>query len=345
MSLRRTRLAFALLALLPSAAFAEPPDPNAFYRLSTKWRGADMPLDVFNGGGKDGMTHLAPKTNATGQLWRFAPAGGGFYRLTTKFKGNDTCLDVINGGPRDNQPEFRPCGDFSGQLWRLAGDGRWTRLKTKFKGGGMCLDIINGGGDDGQPQLRDCGDFSGQLWKLTRASDAPVSSVANTNTFKHPRHRDARLDVCWSWSVKDCGKRVADWWCKKHRWMGAADFKPAKADGHTEFIGSKESCNDPGCTGFEYITCRDHLPMGQVYANPVGSLGDGGRRLDVCLQFGKNCGEPAAQAFCEKRSYRRWVYFEADEPGGGGGKTITLGSREKCDGPHCTAFNVITCAD
>ncbi len=61
--------------------------------------GAGMPLDVFNGGGKDGMTRLAPKTNATGQLWRFAPAGGGFYRLTTKFKGTDLCLDVINGGP------------------------------------------------------------------------------------------------------------------------------------------------------------------------------------------------------------------------------------------------------
>ncbi len=128
--------------------------------------------------------------------------------------------------------------------------------------------------------------------------------------------------------------------------MGAAAFKPGKADGHTEFIGSKESCNDPGCTGFETITCKDHLPMGQVFANPVGSFEQGdARRLDVCLQFGKNCGAPAAQAYCERRNYKRLVYFEADEPGGGGGKTITLGSREKCNGAHCTAFNIITCAN
>lgn len=341
-----TSLALLCLLVFAPAVRADDPDPNDYYRLSTKWRGPDMPLDVFNGGDKDGMTHLMPKTDATGQFWRFAPLGNGMFKLTTKFKGTDSCLDITNGGPRDNQPVFRPCGSFSGQAWKLVPDGPWVRLKTKFRGDGMCLDIINGGADDGQPQLRACGNFTGQAWRLTRVKDAPNESVANTNTFEKPRHRDNRLDLCWSWSVKDCGQRVADWWCRKHRWMGASNFKPGKADGRTEFIGSNESCNDPGCMGFESITCRDHLPKEQVFANPPGSIQSGdARRLDVCLQYAKNCGAPVAQAFCERKNFRRWVYWEAAPPGEGGGKTITIGSREKCDGGHCAGMNVITCAN
>lgn len=345
---RPVRICLALLFAAASAplASAAEPDPNEYYRLSTKWRGPDLPLDVVNGGAKDGLTRLAPKSNATGQYWRFAPLGNGFFKMTTKFKGTNMCLDVNNGGARDNQPEFRACGGFSGQAWKLVPEGPWLRLKSKFRGDGMCLDIINGGGDDGQPQLRGCGNLTGQAWKLTRVRDAPNQSVANTNTFENPRHRDNRLDFCWSWSVKECGQRVADWWCKKRRWMGASAFKPGNAGGRTEFIGSNESCNDPGCTGFESITCRDHLPHDEVFANPVGSARQGDeRRLDVCLQYGSNCGAPVAQEYCRRLNFRRWVYWEAAPPGEGGGKTITLGSKEKCNGGHCAAMNIITCAN
>ena len=212
----------------------------------------------------------------------------------------------------------------------------------------MCLDIYNGGADDGQPYLKPCGDFSGQAWRLTKTSDAPQrADVGDTVTFRFPRHRDDPVDFCWSWATKDCGQRVADWWCKKQRFRGTADFKAGRAQGRTAFLGSKENCNDPGCTGFESLTCRGKLSSGvqgrkQVFANPIVSTE---RRLDFCLEFGKNCGAPVAEAFCKAEGFSRWVYFEGDEPGDPAKRTITLGSKQKCNGEGCVAMNIITCDD
>ena len=72
------------------AASAEMPGPDVYYRLSTSFRGADQALDVFNGGDKDNLTHLARRKNVTGQFWSFAPIGDGTYRLTTQFRGRTT---------------------------------------------------------------------------------------------------------------------------------------------------------------------------------------------------------------------------------------------------------------
>jgi hypothetical protein len=38
-------------------------------------------------------------------------------------------------------------------------------------------------------------------------------ALAQDKTFKKPRIDDVRLDWCWSWKVKDCGKKVADTFC------------------------------------------------------------------------------------------------------------------------------------
>jgi hypothetical protein len=146
-------------------------DTRYYYRLTTRFRGGDMCLDVFNGGAMNNMTHLVSCGDYSGQYWRLSgPDAGGWYRLSTSFRGPEMCLDVFNGGQYDNQLHLTGCGDYSGQFWRLSGPdaGDWYRLSTSFRGPETCLDIFNGGQYDNQPHLTGCGDYSGQFWKLTR---------------------------------------------------------------------------------------------------------------------------------------------------------------------------------
>ena len=121
MTSRIVRLLAALVtgfALVGGAQAAEP-DVGVYHRLSTEFRGADLPLDVFNGGAKNNRTHLSKSGDFSGQLWRLSPAGGGFYKLTTQFRGKDQCLDIYNGGPNNNQPHLTGCANLTGQKWKL----------------------------------------------------------------------------------------------------------------------------------------------------------------------------------------------------------------------------------
>src|SRR5712671_2658541 len=93
----------AFLVWLPASSSAQTPDPNFYYRLSTQFRGTNMPLDVFNGGPKNNMTHLQRLQNVTGQFWKFSPTGDGPYRMTTLLRGANMCLDIFNGGTTNNQ--------------------------------------------------------------------------------------------------------------------------------------------------------------------------------------------------------------------------------------------------
>jgi hypothetical protein len=164
--MRNWVLAAACLAglVLATPSWAQSPDSNVYYKLSTQFRGTGMPMDVFNGGAKNNQARLDNNQDVTGQYWRFVPAENGSYRLTTKFRGPNMCLDI---NPPTNRPELRACGNYTGQFWQLRPDGKWTRLTTTFRGANMCLDIDPG---SNQPELRPCGNYTGQFWALSRTS-------------------------------------------------------------------------------------------------------------------------------------------------------------------------------
>jgi hypothetical protein len=110
----------SIVALVASTITAQAFDTGVYYRLSTQFRGPGISLDVFNGGVKNNMTHLAPASDYSGQHWRLTPAGNDYYRLKTMSRGEDMCLDVFNGGPKNNQVHLRRCADYSGQIMALA---------------------------------------------------------------------------------------------------------------------------------------------------------------------------------------------------------------------------------
>ena len=161
----RIGLAGAALILAASTSAAAI-DLRFYHKLSTDFRGIDMPLDIYNGGPKNNRAHLAPAANVSGQLWRLTPANGP-YRLSTQFRGAAMCLDVMNGGPNNNMVHLAPCGNYSGQFWRLNEEREGVyRLTTEFRGPGMCLDVVNGGPNNNDARLAPCGNYSGQFWTV-----------------------------------------------------------------------------------------------------------------------------------------------------------------------------------
>jgi hypothetical protein len=166
-------------------------------------------------------------------------------------------------------------------------------------------------------------------------------AIAQDKTFQQPRIDDVRLDWCWSWAVKDCGQRVADIFCQRRHYTSVKDFRAEKAGGHTRFIGSNESCNDPGCLGFSYITCTGSIsanPAFREFANPAY----GGFRLDRCREWGVNCGAPVATAFCQQNGYSSFKYFRTDA-GPSGVPTKLIGTNQVCNQSFCRGFQIIVC--
>lgn len=67
---------------------------------------------------------------------------------------------------------------------------------------------------------------------------------------------------------------------------------------------------------------------------------DPGLPLDWCLDWGKNCGKPAADLFCRHRGYRTAVGFGK---AAGAGPTKLLKTGELCRNPSCDGFSYIVC--
>ena len=158
--------------------------------------------------------------------------------------------------------------------------------------------------------------------------------------FDKPRFFDERLDWCMSWG-KDCGQPVADNFCKRRRLTGARAFEPDANIGRaspTRLMGSNQVCNQALCTGFQHIVCHGPIPSERVFANPAWN----GHRLDVCLNWAKDCGKPPADKFCQSNGYASAFHFVVDATPTGV-STRLIGSNQICSEKFCTGFQMIVC--
>ena len=62
-------------------------------------------------------------------------------------------------------------------------------------------------------------------------------------------------------------------------------------------------------------------------------------RLDNCWMLGKNCGQEAADKYCQIQGYQRATRFQLENAS----PTQTLVG-QRCTGSHCIAFKSITCS-
>ncbi len=68
-------------------------------------------------------------------------------------------------------------------------------------------------------------------------------------------------------------------------------------------------------------------------------------RLNYCLNWGKDCGAPAAQAWCAAQGFDRASGFKIDENIGALFPTLVLGESRVCAKFVCDGFREITCAN
>lgn len=79
----------------------------------------------------------------------------------------------------------------------------------------------------------------------------------------------------------------------------------------------------------------------QLYERPqVGAANMNGLRLDWCLAWERDCGKPAADAFCKEQGYDAARSFEPHKTGA---LTWLAGDEQICSGAQCTALAQVVC--
>jgi hypothetical protein len=79
----------------------------------------------------------------------------------------------------------------------------------------------------------------------------------------------------------------------------------------------------------------------QTFAKPK----ENGVRVDWCLNWGSQCGRPAADRFCQAKGFPQSNDFVEDvDVGSTGISTLVTGTNQICRGGYCDAFTYITCA-
>lgn len=64
-------------------------------------------------------------------------------------------------------------------------------------------------------------------------------------------------------------------------------------------------------------------------------------RLDFCSHAGRDCGQPAADLFCQQMGFERAAAWTPSGPVGG--RTLIFGNGMLCEGPQCASFATIQC--
>jgi hypothetical protein len=158
--------------------------------------------------------------------------------------------------------------------------------------------------------------------------------------FIKPIYDHHRLDWCFNWGA-ECGQPAAEVFCKRRLYATAVDMLIDAGIGTsqpTKTLGSRQRCDRSFCSGFKFITCRNQIADERIFVNPAWK----GYRLDACLTWAKDCGQPAADAFCRTEGYAR-SFFSVLDPQSGYAHTRLIGTDQVCRENFCTGFQVIIC--
>jgi hypothetical protein len=69
-----------------------------------------------------------------------------------------------------------------------------------------------------------------------------------------------------------------------------------------------------------------------------------GKRVDLCLVWGGQCGEPAATEFCKRSGYAKASGWKPANDIGAQTPTVVLSSGQVCSDSSCDGFASITCS-
>lgn len=180
------------------------------------------------------------------------------------------------------------------------------------------------------------------LLSLAALLFAPAAQ-AETQTFDNPKVGSNPLDFCFSWG-DGCGKPAADAWCVNNGFDESVSYAEATDIGlstPTRLISNGAVCDQAFCDGISQVTCSRADPEEQVYMKPKVN----GKRLDLCINWGVDCGAPAATAFCQSQGWTTATDYVVANDIGATSPTRLIGTGAICDQNFCDGFKSITCSN
>jgi hypothetical protein len=140
------------------------------------------------------------------------------------------------------------------------------------------------------------------------------------------------LDYCREWAT-NCGWPAAHAFCQAKGYRDAVTFKWTKDNQKTRIINGGQVCDAPFCDRINSVTCREATV---TFANPrIGGYG-----LDYCREWAKDCGWPAAHAFCIVKGHPKAVDFKWVKDNQ---KTRIINGGQVCDAPFCDRISKVVC--
>lgn len=163
--------------------------------------------------------------------------------------------------------------------------------------------------------------------------------------FWHPTFLGERLDYC-DLDGKDCGKTVANRYCKILGYDYSNQSVIAYNVGLTNYLGTNARCTGWRCNGFMTIGCAlnlSHIPPKSYHYREKRFVYPRFRdyRVDWCYQQNSQCGLRAANSFCSRMGFIQAKHFEKETQVSA---TKTIGSQELCFGNQCNSFKMILCS-
>ena len=163
------------------------------------------------------------------------------------------------------------------------------------------------------------------------AFSVPRPASAAEARYNNPKVKGYALDYCRTWG-QNCGRPAADAYCRSKGYRRALRYRVKQNAPPTRVIGDGRVCNAPGCDRIDWVACE----ADGVFKNPQVK----GYALDFCRLWGKDCGKPAADAFCRSRGYQGSVDFAVrpDYP-----PTRVIGTGQICNQSFCDRIVLVTC--
>jgi hypothetical protein len=161
-----------------------------------------------------------------------------------------------------------------------------------------------------------------------------IPALAEELTIQNPTFRGYGLDYCREWK-QNCGLPAANAYCQLHGFTRARDFQWVQGNQKTRVINGGQVCDSGFCDRLTEVTCETTTT---VFNNPTIQ----GYGLDSCREWRRNCGWPAAHAYCESQGFNRAIYYRFL---GNNQKTRVITSGQVCDDLYCYRITQVTCSE